>query len=107
VFFPDVPLNELLGQRGGGGLVELGRELVHPLPRHEERRRDDQHDRRPEQELAFGRQGDAKLANPFEQPSGILSARPGHFRLRRAHSSRDPESAGKNSVSESSQDSPL
>ena len=73
---PDVPLNGLIRQRPGGAEVKLGGQVFHPLPRHEQRRRDDQNHRRPKKNLALRRQRDAKLANPLEQLRAILSANP-------------------------------
>ena len=52
----DVAGEGVVGEGGGGALVELLGQLLHALPRHEQRRRDDQHHRRAEQDLALGRQ---------------------------------------------------
>ena len=60
----------------GGPLIHLLHELFHALPGHKQRGRDDQHDRRPKQELAFGGQRDMQLSNPLEHAAPIVLPTP-------------------------------
>ena len=59
-------LNRVDRQRPGGPGIELIRQLFHPLPGDEQGSADDQHDRRPEEQLAFRRQGDVKPPDPLK-----------------------------------------
>src|SRR5688572_13604912 len=63
-------------QRGGGLLVEFPGQLLHPLPRHQQRRRDNEHHRGAEQNLALGGEGDFEPSNPSKHQQTILSVGP-------------------------------
>jgi hypothetical protein len=58
--------DDLIGEGTGDPFVHLPDQPLDPLPRHNECRGDDQDDRRPEQQLALGRQRDVQPTDPLE-----------------------------------------
>jgi len=69
----DMTGQHLVGQCGRGSLVELGGELLHPAPGHEQRRGDDEQDGGAKEDLALGRERDFQPSNsPEHLPPGAL-----------------------------------
>src|SRR4051812_17865310 len=59
-------VHRIIDQRPRRSLIQLLRQLLHALPRNQQRRPDDENNRSAEQKLALGSEGDVELADLFE-----------------------------------------